>query len=94
MNIMRDNAERFIETIHEFIRLEFQLSDDWTLPAVSHQLKGPLPSVYGFAELLLTGTSGKLRNDHRQMIVFIKQSMDTIIVELQQLVDEMRGGTG
>ncbi|MBX3080847.1 MAG: GAF domain-containing protein [Anaerolineae bacterium] len=53
---------------------------------VAHELKNPMASIKGYAEVLLGGLTGQLNDQQQNFIAVIRKN----VVRMQQLVDDLR----
>src|SRR5260221_4764627 len=53
---------------------------------VAHELKNPMSSIKGYAEVLLGGMTGALNEQQQNFIAVIRRN----VVRMQQLVDDLR----
>ncbi|UJR86504.1 sensor histidine kinase [Sandaracinus amylolyticus] len=76
------NAQRQIER-EEQVRSRF-------MAAMGHELRSPLNSIVGFAQLLEDGADGPMTHDQRESVVMVRRSAEDLLRLLGDILDSAR----
>jgi len=87
ISALAEHANTAITNSQLFLRLEeANEARSQFVGFVAHELKNPMASIKGYAEVLLGGMTGALNEQQQNFIAVIRRN----VVRMQQLVDDLR----
>ncbi len=79
-------AHRFLEERNRLLEETDRLKSDF-IQHVSYELRSPLTSIIGFAQILAAGAAGELNAQQREYMDHIAQSSDSLLVLINNILD-------